>query len=209
VSPDSKWVVFTQSQGHVRTDDGGQGWIAHSALAIVRTDGRRRRVLYQRAPFSGDLVYPALSPDGTQLVFEEINSGFVEHAGARAVFVMGLDGSKPHRLTPWAENDGNQAVWSSDGKWLLFQSHVEDGSESQYFMIHPDGSGRRQVTHFNGGTWWLGRATFSPDGKSIAFAMGRNGGNAAVYTMRLDGSHIQQVTHSTYWDSAADWGPAP
>ena len=41
---------------------------------------------------------------------------------------------------------------------------------------------------------------------SIAFAKGPENGIAAVYTMRLDGSHIQQVTHSTYWDSAAAWG---
>jgi Tol biopolymer transport system component len=209
VSPDARWVVFTQSQGHVRTDSSGQGWIAHSALAIVRTDGSGRRVLYQRAPFSGDLVNPALSPDAKELVFEEIKSGFGKRAGARAIFVMGMGRSRPHRLTAWAENDGNQAAWSSDGRWLLFQSHVEDGGESQYFVIHPDGSGRRQITHFASGTWWLGRATFSPDDRSIAFAMARNGGNAALYTMRLDGSHVQQVTHSAYWDSAADWGSAP
>jgi ABC-type glycerol-3-phosphate transport system substrate-binding protein len=32
-------------------------------------------------------------------------------------------------------------------------------------------------------------------------------GIAAVYTMWLDGSHLQRVTHSTYWDSAAAWAP--
>ena len=207
VSPDSRWVLFTQSSGRVREDSSGEGTIEHSALAITRTDGSRRHVLLRRAPFSGDLVYPALSPDGKQLVFEEINSSFVKLPGARAVFVMGTDGSKPRRLTPWAENDGNQPVWSPDGKWLVFESHVEDGSQSQYFLIHPDGSGRRQISDFGDGTW-LGRATFSPDGRSIAFAMGIDGANAAIYTMRLDGSHVQQVTHSAYWDSASAWGPA-
>jgi TolB protein len=206
-SPDSRWVLFTQSTGRVRADSSGEEWIEHSALAIMRTDGSRRRVLYRRAPFSGDLNTPALSPDGRQIVFEQVNSGFSKLAGTQAVFVMGIDGSKPHRLTPWAEDDGDQPAWSPDGRWLVFHSHVEDGSQGQYFLIHPNGRGRRQLTHFPDGTW-IGRASFSPDGDSIAIAKGPENGIAAVYTMRLDGGEIQRVTHSTYWDSAAAWGPA-
>jgi len=205
-SPDSKWVLFTESTGRVRVDSSGENWIEHSALAIVRTDGSKRRVLYRRAPWSGDLNTPALSPDGRQIVFEEVNSGFSKLAGKRAVFVIGVDGSSPRRLTPWAENSGDQPAWSPDGSWIVFHSHVEDGSQGQYFLIHPDGSGRQQVTQFANGTW-IGRPSFSPDGASIAFAKGPESGVAAVYTMRLDGSHVQQVTHSTYWDSAAAWGP--
>ena len=204
-SPDSRWVLFTQSSGSVRTDSSGEGWIEHSALAIMRTDGSKRRVLYQKARFSGDLNYPALSPDGKQLLFEEVNSPFSKLAGTQAIFVMGIDGSAPRRLTPWAEDSGDQPAWSPDGRWLVFHSHVEDGSQGQYFLIHPDGTGRRQISHFADGTW-IGRPSFSPDGESIAFAKGPENGIAAVYTMRLDGSHIQQVTHSTYWDSAAAWG---
>ena len=204
-SPDSRWVLFTQSTGTVKRDSNGEDWIEHSALAIMRTDGSKRRVLYRRAPWSGDLNTPALSADGRQIVFEEVNSGFSKLAGKRAVFVIASDGSSPRRLTPWAENSGDQPAWSPDGRWLVFHSHVEDGSQGQYFLMHPDGTGRRQITHFADGTW-IGRPSFSPDGESIAFAKGPENRIAAVYTMRLDGSHIQQVTHTTYWDSAAAWG---
>ena len=207
VSSDSRWVLFSEASGRERTDSTGETWIEHSALAMMRTDGSGRHVLYHRGPFSGDLVHSALSPDGSRIVFELQSSGFTKRAGMRAIFVMGSDGSNPRRLTPWAENDGDQPAWSPDGTWLVFHSHFEDQSQGQYFVIHPDRSGRRQLTHFPDGTW-IGRATFSPDGKSISFAKGLDGANAAVYTMRLDGSDVQQVTDSAYWDSAASWGPA-
>jgi TolB protein len=208
-SPDSKQIAFTQATGQVRNDPTGEGWIEHSALTIVNRDGSNRHVVYQSTPpFSGDLNYPVFSPDGKSLVFERHVSGFAKPAGKSAVFVIGVDGSALRRLTPWAENAGDNPDWSPDGKWILFHSHVEQSNpQSQYFLIHPDGSGRRQVTHFPKGTH-VASASFSPDGKSIVFSKGPEGGNIDVWTMRIDGSHVVRITRSMLWQSAPAWGPA-
>lgn len=32
------------------------------------------------------------------------------------------------------------------------------------------------------------------------------GGNLHIFTISIDGTNLQQVTHSKLWDSAADWG---
>jgi len=203
-SPDSKQLAFTQAIGHVVENQ-----IEHSAIAIMNRDGSGRRVIYEEdAPYSADLNSPVFSPDGKQLVFERANSGVSTPAGKKAVFVVGIDGSNPRRLTPWKENDGDNPDWSPNGKWILFHSHVDEstGVQSQIFLIHPDGTGRRQVTRFSKGTHVLS-SSFSPDGKSIVFSKGPNGGNIDVFTMRLDGSHVQRVTRSKLWDSAPDWGP--
>jgi len=166
-----------------------------------------RHVIYQGAPFSGDLGYPVFSPDGKQLVFERTVSGFSKPAGKQAVFVMGADGSNPRRITPWAENDGDNPDWSPDGKWIIFHSHVDDPShQSQIYLIHPDGTGRKQLTHFKDSTH-VASSTFSPDGKWIAISKGPEGGNIDVYVMRLDGTNMRRVTHSKLWESAPDWGP--
>jgi Tol biopolymer transport system component len=71
--------------------------------------------------------------------------------------------------------------------------------------MHPDGSGRKQITHFAPGTH-VASASFSPNGSSIVFSKGPEGGNIDVFTMRLDGSHMRRITRSTLWDSAPDWG---
>jgi TolB protein len=205
-SPDSKRISFTQSSGNVKTDPVVDNIIQHSAIAVMNVDGSDRNVIYQAAPYSADINSPMFSPDGKRLLFERANSGFGKPAGQRAVFVVNADGTGLKRLTPWAENDGDNPDWSPDGKWILFHTHFE-GQDSQYVLIHPDGTGRKQLTHFPVGTQ-VRSASFSPDGKAIVLSKGPESGHPHVYTMRLDGSHLQRVTKSALWDSAPDWGPA-
>jgi Tol biopolymer transport system component len=206
-SPDSRLIAFTQSTGRVKDDRFGENWIEHSALAVMNLDGGGRRVVYRGAAFSGDLQYPAFSPNGKQLVFERHVSSFAKPAGKHAVFVIGLDGSGLRRITRWSENDGDGPDWSPNGKWILFRSHVDEtGPQSQYFLTRPDGRGRKQLTHFRKGTH-VASASFSPNGRSIVFAKGPEGGNIDLYEMRLDGSHVRRLTRSPLWQSAPDWGP--
>jgi Tol biopolymer transport system component len=205
-SPDSKQLSFTQASGNVKDDPVVDNIIEHSAITVMNIDGSDRHVVYQGAAYSADLVYPMFSPNGKQILFERVNSGFSKPAGKRAVFVVNADGSDAMRLTPWAENSGDNPDWSPDGKWILFHSHVDERN-GQYFLIHPDGTGRRQLTHFPAATQ-VRSASFSPDGTAIVFSKGPENENPHVYTMRLDGSHIQRVTKSALWDSAPDWGSA-
>ena len=122
----------------------------------MNRDGTGRHVVYTTTAFAADLDNPMLSPDGKQIVFERHNSGYSKPVGRHAVFVIGSDGSNLRRLTPWVENDGDNPDWSPDGNWILYHSHVDDGGQAQYFLIHPDGSGRRQLSHFPDGTF-IGR----------------------------------------------------
>jgi TolB protein len=207
VSLDSERIVFTQSTGRVKVDQHGENWIEHSAIALMNRDGSGRRVVYRGAAFSGDLRYPIFSPSGNELVFERQVSSFARPAGKHAVYVIGLDGSGLRRLTRWSESDGDGPDWSPNGKWILFRSHVDDSrKQSQYFLVRPDGTGRKQITHFRKGTH-VASASFSPDGRSIVFARGPEGGNVDLYKMRLDGSHVRRLTRSPLWQSAPAWGP--
>jgi TolB protein len=207
-SPDSQRLVFVQAFGTVKSDPGGENWIEHSALTVMNRDGTSRKVLYEGARFSGDRDFPVFSPDGKQLLFEWHASGFTTRSGHQAIFTVGADGANLHRLTSWAENDGDNPDWSPDGKWIVFRSHEDQPQQSQIFLIRPDGSGRKQLTHFKY-TDFLGASSFSPSGKAIAFGLGRAGtNNVDVYVMRVDGTHMRRVTRSKLWDSAPDWGSA-
>jgi TolB protein len=206
-SRDSKQIVLIQSTGPIKPDANGESWIQYQAIALANRDGSGRRVIYQSEPFMFGLDFPVFSPDGRRIVFERMNSGFSPHAGQRAVYVVGADGWSPRRLTPWAENAGDNPDWSPDGKWILFHTYVDDARhQAQIFLIHPDGKGRKQLTHFPAGTH-VASSTFSPDGKWVAISKGPEGGNIDVYVMRIDGTHLRRITHSPLWESAPDWGP--
>lgn len=207
-SPNSRRIVFTQSTGVVRRDSHGDTWIQHSAVMSMDRSGGNRRLIFQGKPWSGDLHYATFSPDGKHVVFEWDHSGFASPPNEKAVFVVDIDGKHLRRVTQWPENSGDGPDWSPDGQWILFHSHEGDGGpQSQYFLIHPDGTGRQQITQFPNGTH-VASASFAPDGKSIVFAKGPEGGNVDVYTMSLDGTNEQRLTQSLLWESAPSWGPA-
>jgi len=207
-SPDSKRLVLVQSTGAEKQVPITGQQIEHSAIAVMNRDGSGRHAIYTTNGFAADLDYPVFSPDGKHVVFERHNSGLSTPVDKHAVFVIGVDGSNLRRLTPWAENDGDNPDWSPNGKWIIYHSHLDDPSgQSQYFLVHPDGTDRRQITHFAHGTH-IASASFSPDGTSIAFSKGPEGENIDVFTMRLDGTQLHRLTKSKLWDSAPDWGPA-
>ena len=144
-TPDSKQLTFTQATGHVLTAPSGLQEIEHSAIAAMSPEGSHRRVIYQAPPYAADLLFPMESPDGKQIVFEWFNSPFSTPANQEAIDVINSDGSGLRRLTPWAENDGDNPDWSPNGRWILFHSHVDDSSrQAQIFLIHPDGTGREK-----------------------------------------------------------------
>jgi TolB protein len=206
-SPDSKQLVFVQATGEVKQVPITGEQIEHAAIAVMNRGGSGRHVVYTTRNFAADLDYPVFSPDGKRIVFERHNSGLSRPVGKHAVFVIGVDGSNLHRITPWAENDGDNPDWSPDGNWIIYHSHLDDPTgQAQYYLVHPNGTGRRQLTHFAKGTQ-VTSASFSPDGTSVAFAKGPEGGNIDVYTMRLDGTELHRLTRSKLWDSGSDWGP--
>lgn len=125
-----------------------------------------------------------------------------------AVFVMKSDGSNAHRLTPWALRAG-QPDWSPNGRRILFYSNWGGPStvSANLYTVGLNGTGLRQLTHARGGREQHLGATFSPDGKWIAFSRTKNGGNADVFVMRANGTHVRNVTRSAIWDSGVDWGP--
>src|SRR5262249_45474146 len=91
-----------------------------------------------------------------------------------------------------------------DGKWILFHSYERvDSKQPQIYLIHPDGSGLRQLTHFKDGTI-VTSSSFSPDGRSIVFASTGVGGNADLFVMKADGTGMHPITRTKLWDSAPD-----
>jgi Tol biopolymer transport system component len=205
--PDGRHIVFTRASGGVRTFAGGDQ-INHSDLVVMNLEDGERHVIARAAPYKADLENATFAPNGLRVVYEHRRSQLVDPKARRALVVASATGANQHRITPWNLDAGDGADWSPDGTRIVFHSHESGGAQGQLYVIRPDGTGMRQLTHVKEGTW-LGSAAFSPDGKWITFAMAGRGGAADVFVMRTDGSGIRPVTRTTLWDSAPDWGAAP
>ena len=204
--PDGRRVIFTSSTGRVRDFPDADSFVEHSDIVIRDLSGRHAHTVLRSRPFSGDNVQMVVAPDGRRVAFQRTNSPIAEPAGGIAVFVMRVDGSHLRRITPWALDAGDHPDWSPDGRWILFRSNAEgDFLDSQLYVVRPDGSALRQVTHVSPETTLLS-ASFSPSGRRIGYASAGEAGEPDIFTARLDGTHVRQVTRTALWESAPDWG---
>lgn len=205
-SPDGKWIAFTEASGHVKRDKLVENIIERSAIVLMDRKGGHRRTIAHSQPYAADFDWPQFSPDGKQLVYERENSSRGAPAGKKALFVVDLATGMQHEVTPWSLDAGDNPDWSPDGVSILFRSHHDDGGVSNVEVIHPDGTGLKQLTHFTKPDNLLASSSFSPDGKLIVLASEGVGGNADLFVMNADGSELHPVTRTALWDSAPDWG---
>ena len=111
-------------------------------------------------------------------------------------------------MASWELGGGDHPSFSPDGAILFRSFENDDSKQSDYWTVRPDGSGLKQLTHFQLGTLVL-KASYSPDGDWIVYGSDYGNGNADLYVMRADGTGQRQLTRSEWWDSAPDWGPTP
>ena len=76
---------------------------------------------------------------------------------------------------------------SPDGHWLAYYSETP---QEDVFVIHPDGSGARQITRDD---WKNRNPVWSGDGSRVIFYSNRSGKYEA-WSLHPDGSHLEQLT---------------
>jgi dipeptidyl aminopeptidase/acylaminoacyl peptidase len=175
---------------------------------------------------------PSYSPDGRQLCFIRTPEG----ADEGQLWVVSATGGKPKRLQSLAHG-ASSVSWSPDGKWLAVVAPSEadqpfvvgpqpkgkaptarritsvdwrddDGHidrRSHLFLLRPrPGSKPRQLTS---GDWDVSSPSWSPDGRSIAFATDRRADRdfdprSSIWVVDVDGGEPRQVAEPP---GDADW----
>lgn len=141
----------TYSNGRVAFSYLGDIWMAREdGSGVTRlTDHKAREVM------------PRFSPDGNWIAFSSDREGNYD------VFVVPVTGGKPRQLTFHSASD-MVVGWAPDGKNIVFTSSRNQGvfpSVATLWQVSPEG-GMEQPIPTDWGSW----ASYSPDGKQLAFS---------------------------------------
>jgi Tol biopolymer transport system component len=124
-------------------------------------------------------AYADVSPDGRWIVFTRTENK-ISH-----LYVALADGSEvPRRVM---ETPGTVARWSPNGEWISFSP--SRSFSSGVFMVRPDGTGLRQLTHTGGwAVWW-------PDGEHLGFQTVGSDGNNQIQVYSLKSSETRTLSY--------------
>ena len=104
----------------------------------------------------------SVSPDQQHIAYSVTYYSVPQNKSNSELFVMKADGTENSQITRSSSREG-QPVWKSDGKLAYLSS--ESGS-SQIWEMNPDGTGKKQLTNYDGDIEGFG---FSPDGSKVLF----------------------------------------
>jgi TolB protein len=128
---------------------GALGRGGESAVFVVSADGSGRRRITTWNAWTTSAHW---SPDGRRIVFDRVN----RPGGAHDLVLVRPDGTGLRILdSGTAESGSCCAVWSPNGRELLYQSGADQGHLDLY-TLNLDGTGIRRLTHADSGyayTW--------------------------------------------------------
>jgi Tol biopolymer transport system component len=175
-----------------------EGDPTRNGVYTVRASDGKGLTRITRNP-GGDDFPLAYSPDGNHLLLAREDPSR-EGSANQALFVTPTGGGQPRRITPWGFTD-DYASWSPDGRTIVF------GTNGALYRVSPEGQALARISLKMADGSSAANAfdvSFSPDGRRIVFSLGSP--EPGIYTARLDGSDVKQLT--TAEDHHANWGSA-
>jgi len=155
---------------------------------------------------------PAYSADGNRIAFlratETSSAIAIRDLTSGAVTI--LESTQVSSSDVWLA----QPSWSPDGAQIVYHKGVHDPAQdkitdSSIFIVNADGSGLHELALPSDTPW--GDADWSPDGTRIVLGSypihGFGSGEAEVYSVRPDGTDLQQLTSLGVGSGAPSWTP--
>ena len=194
------------------------------SIVVADTMLRHPRQVFSfgHVPSAPSVGGPAWSPDGKRLAFVVSNENGTRFKPVNgvAIYVVNVDGRGLRQVTPWTLRAGaaDDIDWSPDGSRILFRTKpfTRTDSGGNLYTIRPNGTGLRQLTHFDPRDSLPGAlrgGSYSPDGSSLCFSSYHGAVEAGpastlpdVFVMSADGTDVRPVTRALNWDGDPDWG---
>jgi dipeptidyl aminopeptidase/acylaminoacyl peptidase len=178
-TPDSRKILYVELNDR---------WTDHSVFEIDRR-GQNRRLVIRDTDFfdyraGGTFGYPAVSPDGAELLFRSQRSGWINY------WVVSISGGSPRQIHA-EDADQSHARWSPDGNALAYISN-HNGTH-RLRLASNDGDSRVLVDPEIG---VVANPEWSPDGKSLSYTLQTPTKPADLFALEIESGAIRQLTHS-------------
>ena len=154
----------------------------------------------------------AWSPNGKLLAMTGVDAARPARDG---VYSMSVNGRNLRRLTTAPRGRPQRPLaYSPDGQSLLLFQRDHDGRFGTLYVTRRGGRLTRISSPGAVTCCYFGSpASWSPDGRSIAFAVftrrrGVPPGLGAVFVASADGSHAHRITDPGDWTTSARWSPS-
>lgn len=178
-----------------------QVWVASSGLSGAKELSHGRY----------DSGWAVWSPDGKRLAFDSNRTDHTPNNSRHIndVFVMKPDGSGVKKLTD-SKGVSGDAAWSPNGSLIAFDSDRGNRKGfSAIYIMRANGTKVRRLTNPKPPLSDY-KPRFAPDGIHLVFTRERgtaDSGPAALFAVRLDGSHLHRLTPYTLHADDSDWSP--
>jgi TolB protein len=207
-------LTFTTGERGTAGDIGNPAW-SHDGKQVVYQSGVIATIPEARrpgTPVSGrdprfELVFasgfPAVSPDGRQLVVSErTRRGSPDDRTALAVW--NTDGTNPRRVFR-ADGSAMSPQWSFDGRWIAFGAgnfFLARTRPAQIMIVKPDGSEARTLTTGPGNA---GFPSWSPDATQIVYRFWSDTAAGGLRILNVADGTVRTLT--TGYDNFPSWSP--
>jgi Tol biopolymer transport system component len=146
---------------------------------------------------------PAVSPNGQMVAFERFYLTLGPINARPAVWVVGIDGARPHLLV----SDATDPAWSPDGTRIAFVRPGGGGDAAGLYTVRADGTNVRLLLAADGLT--MSSPSWSPDGLTLAFQANLPDQIYEVGTIEVDGKGLITGLPNTTSDTPTQpsWSP--
>ena len=197
-TPDGRQIVFG------RSDKGDRVWL----MNVDGSDQHALPLTYTPEHDNGKcgcIVDTTVSPDGKSVSFIRITPDW----GSQALFSIGIDGTGLKQLTSYSLDVAIKHDWSPDGKLIVYTAPGDPapGQSANVWVMRPDGSGKRLVTHYKHGSANAFVGSFSPDGKWIVMRV-EDAKGYHLARIRPNGTGLHVISTSNVQQRSSSWGTA-
>ena len=203
-SPDEKYVIFAAADGE-------------GMSSIYRLDVSDGSLVAMTQGYYDDT--PKWSPDGQYVMFTRLReedsakSKEGEYNPSIDIWIADADGNEFKCMAKGEFTDHLDAVWSPDGKHIVFIRSPKDIRAQNELVLYSIESGEEKV--LKRGKEYKYIPVISPDGKTVAFAsfdgsdegeMPEQGFDSSIYIVDIDTGKLKKLSTFTGDIYTLEWG---